>query len=135
MSSEKNNWTIIKIEGSDKRLYNLVGPLVMNPDILIANENYPFRNTDHHVWYIAMSGKSRRVIGFLSVVGNHITNDYTSGNIDLLEALLEQALADQKTKTTIRFIAGVNELPLMEKLGFTVNKTGVKYYRVFKKIA
>ena len=33
---------IIQLQGTDKRLYELVAPLVMNPEILKQNYNYPF---------------------------------------------------------------------------------------------
>lgn len=37
---------IIQLQGTDKRLYELVAPLVMNPDILKQNYNYPFRTSE-----------------------------------------------------------------------------------------
>ncbi|MDR0546935.1 MAG: GNAT family N-acetyltransferase [Dysgonamonadaceae bacterium] len=133
MSEIKNNWTIIKVEGADKRLYNLIGPLVMNPEVLAANENYPFRNTDQHIWYIALRGKNH-VSGFLSIAGYTISNDYVNNNSELLEALLERVIADQPQGAVLRFIAHINELPLMEKMGFVVTKPGIKYFRVLKEV-
>lgn len=32
---------IIQLKGTDRRLYELVAPLVMNPDVLKQNYNYP----------------------------------------------------------------------------------------------
>ena len=37
---------IIQLQGTDKRLYELVAPLVMNPEILKQNYNYPFRTSE-----------------------------------------------------------------------------------------
>ena len=44
---------IMTLQGTDKLLYELVAPLVMNPAILRQNNNYPFKTSRSHVWYIA----------------------------------------------------------------------------------
>ena len=36
----------IQVQGTEKRLYQLIAPLVMNPDVLSANNNYPFKTTE-----------------------------------------------------------------------------------------
>lgn len=33
----------IQVQGTEKRLYQLIAPLVMNPDVLSANNNYPLK--------------------------------------------------------------------------------------------
>ena len=53
---------IIQLQGTDKRLYELVAPLVMNPEILKQNYNYPFRTSEDFVWFVAVDKK--KVIGF-----------------------------------------------------------------------
>ena len=47
-------------------LYPLIGPLVMNPKVLKANNNYPFKTTANHQWYIAVNDQEE-VMGFLPV--------------------------------------------------------------------
>ena len=48
---------IIQLQGTDKRLYELVAPLVMNPEILKQNYNYRFclvcggRQKESHRFY------------------------------------------------------------------------------------
>ena len=37
---------IMKLNGTDKQLYKLVAPLVMDPEVLKMNNNYPFKTTD-----------------------------------------------------------------------------------------
>ena len=37
----------IQVQGTEKRLYQLIAPLVMNPDVLSANNNYPFKTTNN----------------------------------------------------------------------------------------
>ena len=56
---------IIQLQGTDKRLYELVAPLVMNPDILKQNYNYPFRTSEDFVWFVAVDTK--KVIGCIPV--------------------------------------------------------------------
>ncbi len=48
---------IMKLNGTDKQLYKLVAPLVMDPEVLKMNNNYPFKTTDKFVWFVAVSGK------------------------------------------------------------------------------
>ena len=36
---------IIRFDGIDKGLYELVAPVVMNPAVLRQNNNYPFKTT------------------------------------------------------------------------------------------
>ena len=55
----------IQVQGTEKRLYQLIAPLVMNPDVLSANNNYPFKTTDKFVWFVAVSGK--KVVGFIPI--------------------------------------------------------------------
>ena len=45
---------ILKLQGTDRQLYRLVGPLVMNPKVLQYNNGYPFKTGEHYVWYIAI---------------------------------------------------------------------------------
>ena len=56
---------IMKLNGTDKQLYKLVAPLVMDPEVLKMNNNYPFKTTDKFVWFVAVSGK--KVVGFIPI--------------------------------------------------------------------
>ena len=49
---------IIELQGTEKRLYQLVAPLVMNPEVLKQNYNYPFRTSESFVWFVAVDGKA-----------------------------------------------------------------------------
>ena len=48
---------IVELKGTEKRLYQLVAPLVMNPVVLKQNYNYPFRTSENFIWFVAMEGK------------------------------------------------------------------------------
>ena len=56
---------IEKLGGTTERLYRLVAPLVMKPCILRENNNYPFKTSMHHIWFIAI--EEERVVGFMPV--------------------------------------------------------------------
>lgn len=57
---------VIQLKGLDADLYPLIGPLVMNPKVLKANNNYPFKTTENYQWYIAVDDQEE-VVGFLPV--------------------------------------------------------------------
>ena len=48
---------IVELKGTEKRLYQLVAPLVMNPVVLKQNYNYPFRTSENFIWFVAVEGK------------------------------------------------------------------------------
>ena len=54
---------IVELEGTEKRLYQLVAPLVMNPVVLKQNYNYPFRTSENFIWFVAVEGKE--IVGFI----------------------------------------------------------------------
>lgn len=55
---------IIRFDGIDKRLYELVAPVVMNPAVLRQNNNYPFKTSFRYVWYVAVEDGDA-VVGFM----------------------------------------------------------------------
>ncbi len=56
---------VLQLMVLNTHLFNLIGPLVMNPKVLRANNNYPFKTTASLQWYIAVEDKD--VTGFLSL--------------------------------------------------------------------
>lgn len=125
---------IEKIWGTDCRLYELVGPFVMNPEVIRLNGGYPFKNTEDHLWYVSIKGKNM-VTGFLSVVETSSTklcNDFTWQNYDLLEWLITEALSDLEKGTKVSFMAEDNDIPVLEKLGFSIEIKGVRYSKMIK---
>ena len=44
---------VIQLKGKDKQLYRLLAPLVMDPEVIRANNNYPFKTNDNFVWFVA----------------------------------------------------------------------------------
>jgi hypothetical protein len=119
----------VKVAGYDADLYGLVGPFVMNPDVLRLNDWYPFRNTEDDRWYIAVRGRNL-VTGFLSVCEGHIRNDFTWQDPAVLERLLEEVLADADAGVALSFLAEETEVPLLEKLGFAESRRTRRYAKM-----
>ena len=83
---------IIKLNGLDTQLFHLIGPLAMNPKVLKANNNYPFKTTERFQWYIGM--ENNEVIGFIPVEqknNSYVINNYYvhNDNQEVLATLLE----------------------------------------------
>lgn len=98
------------MQGTEPALYPLVGPLVMNPEVLKQNLNFPFKTTEHFVWYIAMDGHS--VAGFIPVEHRgkeYIINNYYIRNKDscVLRQLLSRMLLDHFRELPRRVEGGV----------------------------
>ena len=56
---------IIRLGGTERRLYELVAPLVMDAAVIRWNNGYPFKTSDEYTWYVARHG--RKVCGFMPV--------------------------------------------------------------------
>lgn len=48
---------VVKMAGTSPDLYHCVAPLVMNPEILKYNHNYPFKTSDSFNWFVAFQQK------------------------------------------------------------------------------
>lgn len=57
--------TVVKMEGTSPELYGSVAPLVMNPEVIKYNHNYPFKTNESFIWFVAFQKK--KVVGFLPV--------------------------------------------------------------------
>lgn len=83
--------------GTDRRLYELVAPMVMNPAIIRQNNGYPFKTSSQYVWYVLTDGGS--VAGFMplkkTVRGFLLDNYYIRGDsVNTIDTLLDSILAD-----------------------------------------
>ncbi|MDD6210338.1 MAG: hypothetical protein PUB21_07025 [Bacteroidales bacterium] len=91
---------IVKLQGTDKKLYELVAPLVMNPAILRQNNYYPFKTSFKYTWYIAVENDA--AIGFIPIKrelsGNYtIDNYYVRGDdAGILDRLLIAIIAEKE---------------------------------------
>lgn len=126
---------IEKLSGTDKRLYRLVGPLVMNRDVIKYNQGYPFKTGEEYIWYIATD--HHQTLGFIPVEfrkSEHIINNYYAAEQDhdtICSSLLDALLCDeQEQNATLTVIAQSKHRSLFEEKGFTV----IKEWKVYMKM-
>lgn len=85
------------MNGTEKRLYEIVAPLVMNPAIIRLNNNYPFKTSSRYKWYIAL--EQDEPIGFMPVKDGDgrrsIDNYYIQGDRnDVIDSLLARVTGE-----------------------------------------
>ncbi len=113
---------IMKLHGTNKRLYELVCSLVMNPVILRQNNNYPFKTDAKYVWYVATEGE--QTIGFIPIkmIDNYnylIDNYYVKGDdTSLLKSLLKEIIKDQTNETELWATVHKRHVELFIQNGF-----------------
>ena len=126
---------IIQLQGTDKRLYELVAPLVMKPEILKQNYNYPFRTSEDFVWFVAVDKK--KVIGFIPVEEKkkeYVINNYyiESNNEDTLKLLLEKVISETNTSKELTSVTFMEHSSLFKDLGFSEEKIWTRYVKMKK---
>jgi len=126
---------IIQLQGTDKRLYELVAPLVMNPEILKQNYNYPFRTSEDFVWFVAVDKK--KGIGFIPVEEKkkeYVINNYyiESNNEDTLKLLLEKVISETNTSKELTSVTFMEHSSLFKDLGFSEEKIWTRYVKMKK---
>ena len=91
---------ILKINGTDKNLYPLIGPLVMDPVALKYNNRYPFKTNKNFKWYIAVNEANGEAVGFIPLeYKSHeiLINNYyvqSEGHDEILSWLIEAVWRD-----------------------------------------
>ena len=126
---------IIELNGTEKRLYQLVAPLVMNPKVLKQNNNYPFRTSENFKWFVAVEGK--KVVGFLPLEhkkSEAIINNYyvKEKNTEVLIALLEKAIDSMEKDKLLTSVTLIEHQDLFLESGFSVEKLWRRYVKMIK---
>ena len=126
---------IIQLKGTDRRLYELVAPLVMNPDVLKQNYNYPFRTSEDFVWFVAV--EKRKVIGFIPVEEKKkecIINNYyiEDTNESTLKLLLEKVISNTTAGKELTSVTFMEHCSLFKELGFSEEKVWTRYVKMKK---
>lgn len=121
---------IVRLDGTDKKLYELVAPLVMNPAIIRQNNNYPFKTSRNHVWYIAIN--EEQIEGFMPIKKSLSTilidNYYISGDKeDVIDILLESAIRDFSHENLLSALVHKRHVEVFKKHGFSTTKIWAKY--------
>ena len=120
---------VVQLQGRDQYLYQLLAPLVMDPQVIRANNNYPFKTSEFFVWYIAMEEKE--VLGFIPIelkTGKKavLNNYYINGEKErreeifsqLLPAIIEAFIAQEWRLHSITLI---QDKEIFEKYQFSVS--------------
>lgn len=130
---------VIELKGKDKHLYQLLAPLVMDPAVIRANNNYPFKTGDNFVWFVAIENKE--VAGFIPVEqkgGNTalINNYYVGANgkerEEVLTLLLKAVIsAYSPEEWRLNSITLKQDQEIFEKLEFTsLEKKWTRYVKM-----
>lgn len=128
---------IVKLQGTDRKLYEFVCPLVMNPAILRQNNNYPFKTGPRYVWYIAAGGE--QVIGFIPVrkttTGNYVIDNYYVKGDDgvVLNKLLVEVIKEEARRADLWAIVHKRHVKQFLQNGFRIhiewkNYNKMRYY-------
>lgn len=126
---------IVQLHGTDKKLYELVAHLVMSPEVLKQNYNYPFRTSEKYEWFIALD--DNRVVGFVPVEHKKyecVINNYyiKERNGDTLRLLLEKVLEKQGEEDSLTAVSFVEDREVFSGLGFSEEKVWTRYVRMKK---
>lgn len=96
---------VVKMAGTSPELYSCIAPLVMNPEIIKYNHNYPFKTCESFVWFVAFSDEDNHVLGFFpveirkksAIINNYyVEEDAKDVFLSLLEAVTNEFLTKGK---------------------------------------
>jgi len=112
---------ILKLNGVDRILYELVAPLVMNPAIIRQNNNYPFKTSDKYKWFIALDDGA--VAGFLPVRNDAgrplVDNYYIRGDReDVIGLLLDAVKGDPEYGGYLTALVHKRHVAIFRENGF-----------------
>jgi hypothetical protein len=115
---------IVKLEGEDRRLYYLVGHLVMDETVLAYNLNYPYKTSSEYCWFVAIGDKSD-TLGFIPVKlkeDKAIINNYYVADDDsaVFSALLKEVIHWFLIDYRIESVTQMRHVPDFERCGFSV---------------
>ncbi|MCD8319094.1 MAG: hypothetical protein LUC45_09860 [Paraprevotella sp.] len=133
MSEENAGVDVIRLNGTDDKLYALVAPLVMNPLVLRQNNNYPFKTSNRYVWYVALEDGT--VAGFMPVKKNgkgwHVDNYYVRDDRkEIIAALLRLVIADAEDDLLLTALVHKRHVEAFEEEGFRREKMWTHYEKM-----
>ena len=123
-----NMAVVVKMAGTSPELYSCIAPLVMNPEIIKYNHNYPFKTSESFVWFVAFSDEDNHVLGFFPVEirkKSAIINNY----------YVEEAVTNEFL-TTGKELEAVVQKPhesYFRTQGFEIERTWSLYLKMKKK--
>lgn len=131
-----NMAVVVKMAGTSPELYSCIAPLVMNPEIIKYNHNYPFKTSESFVWFVASS--EEQVVGFFPVEVRKksavINNYYVSNNdedvfLSLLEAVINEFMGAENVLEAV--VQKPHESFFLAQ-GFEIERTWSLYLKMKK---
>lgn len=128
---------VVKMSGTSPELYNCIAPLVMNPEIIKYNHNYPFKTNDSFIWFVAFS--ANQVVGFFPVEERGksliINNYYVSKDdegvfLSLLKSVANELLEGEKV---LEAVVQKPHESYFRAQGFEVERAWSLYLKMRKK--
>lgn len=126
---------VVQLHGTDEQLYRLVARLVMDPEVLKQNYNYPFRTSENYEWFIALS--DGRVVGFMPVEqkkNEYVINNYyvEAKDADTLKLLVESVAGQWDGERPLIAVCFLEDREMFGEQGFIVEKVWTRYVRMKK---
>mgnify|MGYP004660595303 CR=1 FL=1 len=126
----------MKIEhynGVDDELFLKVARLVMNPDVLRENNNYPFKTSERFIWFVA--SEEEQVIGFMPVElkkNSMLVNNYyvSKGNSDVLDALLKAVIQSNEADENLQAVVLSRDIAIFQMNNFDVIREWKLYVKM-----
>lgn len=124
----------IQLQGTEPQLYQLLAPLVMDPDVLRKNNNYPFKTTPDYIWFVAMD--EQRVLGFmpvekryshLGVINNYYADEREEEVLMQLITAVISAFGDEKELHSVTL---TKHLSIFTSCGFKIEKEWKRYIKM-----
>jgi hypothetical protein len=135
-----NNMKMEILIGTEKRLYEVVGPLVMDPIVLRQNDGVAFKTSENHVYFVALDN-NEDCIGFIPVqkkgkiglINNYYIQNRDKELMSSLIKLAEKYFKNEKLKSLL-IVAQSPDYEVVQKLKFTVEKPFVRNTKFIKKL-
>ena len=125
---------IVKLNGEDTELYRRVAHLVMNREVLASNNNYPFKTSSAHIWFVACDDEGR-TLGFIPVVlrttkATINTSSAAEDDEEVLCLMLTQLIQEFKKDFAIISVTQNKHIQAFRRCGFSVMFEWEKYVKM-----
>lgn len=132
---------IIQLKGKDKHLYRLLAPMVMDPKVIRANNNYPFKTGEEYVWFIAL--RDKEVVGFVpveqksgkkAVINNYYVNAEDAEREEILSRLLPVITKEFGPENwLLNSVTLIQDKEIFEKFEFiSMDKKWTRYVKMYR---
>lgn len=122
-------------------MYRLLAPMVMDPEVIRANNNYPFKTSEEYVWFIAL--REREVVGFIpveqknrkkAVINNYYVKAEGAEREEILSLLLPAVTVKFEPESwLLNSITLIQDKEIFEKFEFTsLDKKWTRYVKMYR---